>query len=123
MSDFTVVLVGIVALSLLVSLVMARRPSSDGEVVPTEPVGYTFTVWAEKKESADAERSVNRVQPQKITAEYSVLLKADSLEELSDAQRESARWAMENFRQYFAPIIGPIDIGAVHCEPDAHKGE
>lgn len=123
MLEFTLALLGIVALSLVISMVMAKRSPADGEVVSSNPVGYTFTVWAEKKGSTDTAMPLNRVQPQKITAEYSVLLQATSPEELSAAQRESARWALENFRRHIVPILGQIDIGAVHCEPDAKKDD
>ncbi len=123
MFEFTSVLVGIVALSLLISLIFAWRAPSDVEVADAEPVGYSFTVWAEKKGSTDSAVPINRVQPQKITAEYSVLLQAHSPEELSAAQHESAQWAIQNFRHHFEPILGEIDIGAVHCEPDAVKDE
>jgi len=121
MSEFTVVLVGVVALCLLVSLVFARKTPPAVEIFDSRPVAYSITVWAEKSDRVDPQQPINEVRPQKITAEYSVCLQADSAVELSAAQQESARWALANFRRHFAPMLGEINIGAVHCEPEEEK--
>ena len=69
MGEFTMALVGLVALCLLVSLVFARKAPPAVEVFDPRPADYSITVWAEKSDRADSQQPINEVWPQKITAE------------------------------------------------------
>lgn len=117
MGEYTLILVGLIAICLLASLVHVRKNSPTTQLYDARPADYAVTIWAEQgAESAHAEFD-EKLVPHRITAEYLMRLQVDSAADLDEALREFVRRASADFRQRFTPVLGEFNIGAVLCQP------
>ena len=121
MGEFTLILVGVIAFCLLVSLIYARKHPPVAQLFDPQPTDYAVTIWADQANPAPS-GTIDAPQPQKITVEYITCIQADSAEELAGAQAEFVRRCNADFQQRFIPILGAYNIGAVLCQP-AHERE
>lgn len=116
MGEFTLVLIGLIALCLLVSLIFAKKQPPAPQLFDSQPTDYAVTIWANQAEPNPTEPTESP-EPQKITVQYINCIKADSAEELASAKFEFAQRCNADFQNRFIPMLGKYKIGAVHCQP------
>lgn len=116
MGEYTLILIGLIAVCLLVSLLYARKPPQSAQLFDQQPKDYAVTIWADQAHP-DLQSAKDTAQPHRITVEYLASLQANSPEELANAQAEFSRQCNADFHQRFIPALGPYHIGAVHCQP------
>ena len=118
MGEVTLMLAGLIAFCLLVSLIYARKQSSVAQLFDPQPTDYALTIWADPADPTTG--PTDAPMPQRITVEYLTRLQADSAEELASAKAGFVRRCNADFRQRFIPMLGAFKIGAVLCQP-AHE--
>ncbi|HIG53376.1 MAG TPA: hypothetical protein EYG11_05890 [Candidatus Latescibacteria bacterium] len=116
MDESTLLLAGLFALFLLISLVYAKKKPPTALLFDTRPVDFAVTIWTEQSTESVHEALDERLLPHRITAEYLMRIQANSAGSLEAAQREFARRASADFRQRFTPMLDESNLGAVLCQ-------
>ena len=117
MSDYTLLVVFLVLLSLGAGMVFFRRKFSHDVVFDSEPIDYTITMWAERSQVPNAGPESLAQGPDKITAEYYVTFQAESAEQQRQLRGDYAHQAQADFHRRITPMLGEFNIGALRFEP------
>ncbi len=117
MSDYTLLVVFLVLLSLAAGMVFFRRKFNHDVVFDSKPIDYTITMWAERSEGPKSGPESLAQGPHKITAEYYVTFQAESVEQQRQLRGDYAHQAQADFHRRLTPMLGDFNIGALRFEP------
>ena len=117
MSDYTLLVVFLVLLSLAAGMVFFRRKFKNDVVFDSEPIDYTITMWAERSGVPNSGPESLAQGPHKITAEYYVTFQAESVEQQRQLRGDYAQPAQADFHSRITPMLGEFNIGALRFEP------
>ena len=116
MTDFAILLIALVGISLLTGLVYARRQPPRAPLHAQGPRDYAVILWAQRSGDPGPVATTGPLQPHKIKVEYRVRIQADTPAQLSAECNRYARAASADFHQRFAGALTPCDIGAVRFD-------
>ena len=117
MSDYTLLVVLVVLLSLAAGMVFFRRKFKADVVFDSRLIDYTITLWAERSEAPDSAPELLARGPNKITAEYYATFQAESVEQQRQLRGDYVRQAQADFHRRFTTMLGDFNIGALRFEP------
>ena len=93
MSDYTLLVVLLVLLSLATGMVFFRRKFKSDVAFNSEPIDYIITLWTERSAAPNPAPELLDQGPHKITAEYRVTFQAKSVEQQGQLRGDYAHWA------------------------------
>jgi hypothetical protein len=117
MDESTLLLAGLLALFLLMSLIYAKKNPPTALLFDTRPADFAVTIWAEQRTESVHGALDEQLLPNRITAEYLMRIQASCAGDLEEAQREFVRRASADFHQRFTPMLDESNLGAVLCQP------
>ena len=117
MSDYTLVVALLVLLSLATGMVFFRKKFKNDIVFDSGLIDYTITLWAERNEAPHPTPELLSGGPHKITAEYCVNFRAESMEQQRQIRGDYILQAQTDFHLRFTSMLGDFNVGAIRFQP------